>query len=148
MSWIISQALMKDYENSHHSPEQEAGFSAELSSDGEPSAPLKSNPMPQLFCAPDRMTAFSRLSRFGMTCGVLTESRGGELLTSYLAGFRVRTSASPEKGKVSAVNAPGCGRKWQESFARYDRATSSWKTPQCSLFGGGASHWRPCRNGV
>ena len=32
-------------------------------------------------------------------------------------------------------NEADCGKKWQESFARFDQATSSWKTPQCWLIG-------------
>ena len=28
-----------------------------------------------------------------------------------------------------------CGSRCSESLARYDRSTSSWRTPQCSLFG-------------
>ena len=80
MSWLFSQALVEAYLE-------------DTSSDGEPSAPLNGNPIPQAYCAPDKMTGFSRLSRFGMTFKPLTESRGKELLTLYLAGFPARTSA-------------------------------------------------------
>ena len=80
MSWLFSQALVEAYLE-------------DTSSDGEPSAPLNGNPIPQAYCAPDKMTGFSRLSRFGMTFKPLTESRGEELLTLYLAGFPARTSA-------------------------------------------------------
>ena len=80
MSWLFSQALVEEYLE-------------DTSSDGEPSAPLNGNPIPQAYCAPDKMTGFSRLSRFGMTFKPLTVSRGEELLTLYLAGFPVRTSA-------------------------------------------------------
>jgi hypothetical protein len=63
MSWLISKALM----NSLSLPEQVAEFLAENSSDGEQSVPLNGNPIQQAYCAPDKMTGFSRLSRFGMT---------------------------------------------------------------------------------
>ena len=78
MSWLFSQALVEAY-------------SGENSSDGEPFVPLSGNPIPQAYCAPDRMTKFSRLFRFGMTYAPLTASRGEELLTLYLEGFLVKT---------------------------------------------------------
>ena len=79
MSWLFSQALVEE-------------FSEGISSDGELSALSSGNPIPQAYCAPDRMKGFSRLSRFGMTFAPLTENRGQELLTLYLAGFPARTS--------------------------------------------------------
>ena len=79
MSWLFSQALVEE-------------FSEGISLDGEPSALLSGNPIPQAYCAPDKMKAFSRLSRFGMTFAPLTANRGQELLTLYLAGFPARTS--------------------------------------------------------
>ena len=78
MSWLFSAALVEE-------------FSEATSSDGAPSAPSNGNPIPQAYCAPDKMTAFSRLSRFGMTYAPLTENRGEELLTLYLAVFRAKT---------------------------------------------------------
>jgi hypothetical protein len=80
MSWLFSQALVEAY-------------SGESCSDGEPFVPLNGNPTPQAYLSQDKMTKFSRLSRFGMTYAPLTESRGKELLTWYLAGFPVKTSA-------------------------------------------------------
>jgi hypothetical protein len=74
MSWLFSRVLVEEY-------------LGEVFSDGEPSAPLSGNLIPQAYCAPDKMTGFSRLSRFGMTFKRLTENRGQELLTLYLAGF-------------------------------------------------------------
>ena len=85
MSWLFSRALVE-------------AFSEENFWDGEPSAPLNGNPIPQAYCAPDKMTGFSRLSRFGMTFKPLTESRGEELLTLYLAGFPVKTLAQQGGG--------------------------------------------------
>ena len=85
MSWLISQALVEAYLE-------------DTSSDGEPSAPLNGNPIPQAYCAPDKMTGFSRLSRFGMTYKPLTETRGEELLTLYLADFHAKTLAQQGGG--------------------------------------------------
>jgi hypothetical protein len=79
------------------------------------------------------MTAFSRLSRFGMTFAPLTDDHGEAVLTWFLAGFLAKTSA--RQGKERALTEPEAdfGARWLESFARWDRASSSWKTPQCSL---------------
>jgi len=120
MSWLFSRALVEEY-------------SAASCSDGEPSAQLSANHTPQAYLSPDKTTDFSRLSRFGMTFAPLTESLGAELLTWFLAGFPVRTSAQPERAPESTGNAVDCGAKWQGSFAKYDQATSLWKTAQCSL---------------
>jgi DNA (cytosine-5)-methyltransferase 1 len=122
MSWLYSQALGEAY-------------LGENFSDGEQSAPLNGNPIQQAYCAPDKMTGFSRLSRFGMTYKPLTESRGEELLTLYLAGFHAKTSAQQEKAQELTVNEAECGEKWRASFTKYDLDTSSWKTHQCSLLG-------------
>jgi len=82
------------------------------------------------------MTEPSNLSRFGLTCAVLTADRGEALLTSYLADFRARTSAPPAKAQELTESAADFGRKWPGLFAILDRNTSSWKTPQYSLLGG------------
>jgi hypothetical protein len=81
------------------------------------------------------MTKFSRLSQFGMTFKPLTESRGEELLTLYLEAFPVRTSQQQDEAEELTEIDLGCGHIWQELLARYDPATSLWKTPQFSLLG-------------
>lgn len=135
MSWIFSRAMMERYENLPSSQALVEEFSADTCSDGGQSAPLKSSPIPQAYCAPDRMTEFSRLSRYGITFAPLPEDRGEALLTSYLAGFRARTSASQEKGPELPENVADFGQKWRGSLARFDRVSSSWKTAQLSLLG-------------
>ena len=109
-------------------------YSAATSSDGEPFAPSSGNHIPQAFCAPDRMTAFSRLSRFGMIVRPLTADRGEELLTWFLAGFPVRTSAQQDEGPESTARNPECGNIWRELLAKYDPNTHTLKTAQFSLF--------------
>ena len=136
MSWLISQALMRDFESLHCSPEQAAEFSAGTCSDGEQSAPSSGSPIPQAYLSPDRMTDFSRPSQFGMTFAPLMDDRGAELLTWYLAGFHARTSAPQEPVKGSMASDPACGRRWPGSLAKYDRDSSSWKTAQRSLLEG------------
>jgi hypothetical protein len=120
MSWLFSRALVEEY-------------LADTCSDGEPSAPSSGSHTPQAYLPPDRMTAFSRPSRFGMTFSPLTADRGEELLTSYLAAFRARTSASQAREPASTEPAAACGDTWRGSLARFDPDTSSWRTVQPSL---------------
>jgi hypothetical protein len=122
MSWLYSQALVEE-------------FLEENSLDGEQSVQLSGNPIPQAYCAPDKMTAFSRLSRFGMTYKPLTENLGEELLTWYLGGFHAKTSAQQEKAQELMESDQECGDKWRASFTKYDPNSCSWKTHQCSLLG-------------
>jgi hypothetical protein len=129
MSWLISKALM----NSLYSPEQVAEYLGENFSDGEQSAPLNGSPIQQAYCAPDKMTDFSRLSRFGMTFKPLTESRGEELLTLFRAGFHAKTLAQQEKAQELTENDQECGSTWRGWLAKYDPDTSLWRTAQCSL---------------
>jgi hypothetical protein len=120
MSWHFSQALVEAYSEANSS----AGAQSVLSS---------GTPMPQVFLSPDRMTEFSRLSRFGMTCAVLTDDLGRAVLTSFLADFPVRISPRLEKAQESKESGQECGSRWPESFAKWDRGTSSWKTPPSLL---------------
>ena len=135
MSWIISNALMRDYENSLCSLERAAEYLAGNSSDGEPSAPSSGSHIPLAFLPPDKMTAFSRLSRSGTTFAPLTESRGEDVLTWFLAAFPARTSVRQERAPDSTASEAGSGLKCLGSLARWDRDTSSWKTHQFSLLG-------------
>jgi hypothetical protein len=123
MSWLFSQALVE-------------AFLEDTSLDGEQSAPSNGNPTPQAYCAPDKMTDFSRLSRYGMTFRPLTDIRGEELLTLYREVFHAKTLAQQEKAQESTESEAECGEKWHASFARYDPDTSLWRTAQCSLLGG------------
>ena len=122
MSWLYSQALVAEY-------------LGENFLDGEQSVPSNGNPTPQAYCAPDKMTAFCRLSRFGMTYKPLTDELGKELLTLFLEAFPVKTSALQEKAQESQGNDQECGVTWRASLAKYDPDSCSWKTVQHSLFG-------------
>jgi len=122
MSWLFSQALVEEYWGENFL-------------DGEQSAPLSGNPIQQAYCAPDKMTDFSRLSRFGMTYKPLTGSRGEDLLTLYLEASRVRTFQPQGKAMDLMEKDQECGITWRGWLAKYDPNTSLWKTPQCSLLG-------------
>ena len=122
MSWLYSRALVEEY-------------LGENFSDGEQSAPLNGNPIPQAYCAPDKMTGFSRLSRFGMTYKPLTADLGEELLTLYLAGFHAKTFPQQDEAMDLTESDQECGNTWRGWLAKYDPDSCSWKTAQCSLLG-------------
>jgi hypothetical protein len=147
--WTFSQALL----NSHSSPEPVEASSEVRSSDGAPSAPSSLTSMHGACWSPGKMTAPSSRSRYGMTYAPLTEAHGEDVLTSFLAGFPARTSASPVAVQASTARSPGCGEKWPGSFAKYSPDSSSWRTPQLSLLGGWDEYsetwprWGSMRNG-
>jgi hypothetical protein len=120
MSWLFSQALVAEY-------------SQATCWDGAPSAPSSGSPTPLAYLPPDKTTAFSRLSRSGMTFKPLTEDLGKAVLTWYLEDSRARTSALPAKAPESTGPAVECGDTWRGSLAKFDLATSSWRTAQPSL---------------
>jgi len=122
MSWLFSQALVEEY-------------SEAICLDGEQSVQSSGNNTQQAYCAPDKMKGFSRLSRFGMTFKLLTESHGEELLTLYREGFHAKTSQLQEKAQELMENEAECGEKWRGSFTKYSQDSCSWKTHQCSLLG-------------
>ena len=122
MSWLYSQVLVEEY-------------LGDISLDGEQSVQSSGNPIPQAYCAPDKMTGFSRLSRFGMMYKPLTDDLGEELLMSYRGVFHAKTSPLQEMEMDLKENEAECGEKWRGSFTRYDQDMSLWRTHQCSLLG-------------
>ena len=122
MSWLYSQALVAEYLEAN-------------SLDGEQSVQSSGNHTQQADCAPDKMTVFSRLSRFGMTFKPLTDILGEELLMWFREDFLAKTLAQQEKVTDLTENDQECGVTWRGWLAKYDPDTSLWKTPQCSLLG-------------
>jgi hypothetical protein len=120
MSWLFSQALVAEYSQAN-------------CSDGEPCAQLNVMPTPQPFCRNDKTMEPLSLSRFGLTCALLTESRGAELLTWFLAGFRAKTSALPDQAKGLAESVQGFGSRCLGLFAKFDHDLCLWRTPQRSF---------------
>lgn len=106
------------------------------------------------YCLPDSETESCLDSRFGMMSKHSTETPGEGASMSSQEDFPARTSAQPAKALESTGQGPECGSTWPESFARYDRDSSSWKTPQCSLLEGldvfseTWPRWGTMRNGV
>ena len=66
--------------------------------DGELSALLKSNPTARAFLPPDKMTAFSRPSRFGMTFAPLTENLRSGVVDVISGGFPCQDISVAGKG--------------------------------------------------
>ena len=120
MSWLYSRVLVEAY-------------LGDISSDGEQSVQSSGSNTQLAYCALDKMTGFSRLSRFGMMYKPLTENLGEELLMSYLEGFHAKTSLPQEKEQGLMERDQECGEKWRGSFTKYDPSSCSWKTHQCSL---------------
>jgi hypothetical protein len=123
MSWLFSQALVEEYSEAN-------------SLDGAQSAQSSGSHTQQAYCAPDKMTAFSRLSRFGMTYKPLMESHGQALLMSYLAAFPAKTFPQRGGGEGLMAKDQECGEKWHGSFTKFSPDSSSWKTHQFSLLEG------------
>lgn len=72
----------------------------------------------------------------GLTSAPSSLDAGVAQWISSWAAFPAWTSASPGAGKASKGKRRGSGSRWRESFATYDRASSSWRTRQHSLFEG------------
>jgi len=121
MSWLYSQALVEEY-------------LGDISLDGEQSVLLNGSNTQQAYCAPDKMTGFSRLSQYGMTYKPLTENLGEELLTLYREDFRAKICQQQTREETDLTeNDQDSGMKWGGLLARLDPVTSLWKTLQCSL---------------
>lgn len=118
MSWHYLQGLAEE-------------FSGGISLDGEPCAPLKSNPSVGRCSSDARWMDAYRVSLSGMTCERLTVDHGEDASMSSPGGSRARTSVVPVKGQGSTASDPISGGRWLELSARYDRDTSLWKTHRC-----------------
>lgn len=154
MSWSISNAMMKAYENSRFSQEQVAASSEADCSGGTQSAPLSTTPTPDQYYWPDKTTEHSRLSRFGMTCVPLTAIHGEALLTWFREDFLAKTSVLRARVPDSMEREAAFGQRWQGSFAKFSLDSFSWKTAQYSLLGDSElfsetwPRWGSMRNGA
>jgi hypothetical protein len=72
----------------------------------------------------------------GLTLEPLTVARGVERWISSVVDSRARTSVAQDAEPGSRVQGPDSGGSSTESFARFDRDTSSWRTSELCLFGG------------
>jgi hypothetical protein len=142
MAWHISNALMKAYENSHCSQALVEEYSEANCSDGEQFAPWKLMPSAPDDSCSAKMKDTCHHSPYGMMYVPLTDGLGKALLMWFLEAFRARIFRQPGGQIVEELRVKNrdYGRKWLGSFLKYDHHSSSWKTPQLSLFGGRASY--------
>lgn len=117
---------------------QEGGVACwqEKSLDGAPSALLNLMPGHAESCLTDNSTAASNDSLCGMTFEPSTANRGEAMSMSSPAASHAKTSASAGPVQESRAHGLDYGWKWPESFVRFDPASSSWRTRQCSLLEG------------
>ncbi len=120
MSWLFSQELV-------------GAYLGDICLDGEQSVQSNGKPTQQAYLSQDKMTKYSRLSRFGMMYKPLTENLGEELLMSYLEAFPVPTFPLQETEQESKESNQECGEKWHGLLARFDQDSHLWRTVQCSL---------------
>ena len=131
MTWIISRAMMKAYENSPCSQGLVEEYWEENYSDGERFAPLNVIVTPHPFWLRDKMTDILSHSRFGAMSRRLTDGIGEDVLTWFQVGFRAKTSPQPEKAQGSEENEADCGERWLALSVKYDPGTHGWKTHHC-----------------
>lgn len=136
------------------SQELEEASSEAICWDGKQFAPSNGPTILGEYCLPDSETECFHDSQSGMTCRHSMETHGEDESMSSLEDSHARTSVQPEKVQESMEQGRECGFTWQGSFARFDRDSSSWKTPQCSLLEGLDEYsetwprWGMMRNGV
>ena len=95
---------------------------------GEQSAPSSLNHMPLAYCAPDRMNAFSRLSRYGVTFAHLTDALGEAVLMWCLADSHAKTYQSQGGAQGLMESEAASGVRCSELLARFDPDLFLWKT--------------------
>ncbi len=142
MSWLFSQALVGE-------------FSERNCLAGERSAQSKSKPIELSGYASDKTKAFFRPFRSGTETFLFSMADHGEdLLTWFRAGSHARISARPILTLSELpVSVQDSGKKCPESLAKWDRNTSSWRTPHNSqavgstLFSGTWPKWGSMRSG-
>jgi len=123
MSWHFSRALEEE-------------FSAVFCWDGGQSEPWKSAPFARDESCSDKMKDTFHLSPFGTMFVPSTDALGAELLMSYLAGFRAKTSARQGPGRGSKEPEADSGANMRESLEKFNRATCSSKIARsCELAG-------------
>jgi len=109
--------------------------SAECFSDIPASVLSSGTSTPATCCSPDNATDACPSSQSGTMCKPSTEPHGEAALTSCAVASPARTLAQPERAQESTANGRGCGSIWPASLAKYDPASSSWRTHQFLLHG-------------
>lgn len=123
---------------SAYSPEPAASILEQGLSEASAQSPIASStPTPKESSCQESGTGGLTTRQFGTMYPHSMESRGEEGLMSFLAGFPVRTYQSLEKKKeLRKEKKAASGESMPASWVKYDRASSSWKMFQGSLWGG------------
>lgn len=87
-------------------------------------------------CCSGSATESFQSSQSGTIFEPLTAGRGGGKSILSAAASRARTYLAQERARVSTEREAGCGQSSRVLLAKFDPNTRSWKTLQCSLFGG------------
>ena len=87
-------------------------------------------------CSNDNEMESCPSSQSGMMSAPSMEYPGEEGLMSSVGDSLAKTSQVLEKEPALTESEAECGDTWQESSAKYDPSSCSWKTHQHSLFGG------------
>ena len=115
---------------------QEEASSEAISWDGHAFVPSRSKTTLGAYCLPDNATDACPVSPFGMTLRRSMGTLGAEGLTWFRGDSLVRTYLPPEKAPASEAPEADCGPSSPESLAKFNLHSYSWRTRQCSLFGG------------
>jgi len=118
----------------HYLREQEGEYLQDICSDGEQCVPLKSKTTHAEFYCNGKLTESYLDSLSGTMFQPSMDNLGEEKSTSSQVDFLAKTYPLQAKESALMENDQGCGEKWHGSFAKYDHATHSLRTPQCSLF--------------
>jgi hypothetical protein len=121
-------------ENSTSLPVPGGVSSAECFSDIPQFVLSRLNLIADKFCSRGSETESCHGSLSGMTCEPLMATHGEARSMSSAEDFPVKTSVSPEKVPGSMGSEADSGEKWRESFAKWDRDLSLWRTRQLWLF--------------
>ena len=118
----------------HYLRVQEEESLQDVCSGGELLQPLKSKITHAEFYCNGKLMDFYLDSLSGTTFAHSMESLGEGKSMSSQAVFHARTLVPQEKEQDLTESVQDFGEKWQGSFAKYDPATHSLRTPQYSLF--------------
>lgn len=117
----------------HYLQEQGEEFSVERYLAGIQSERSKSNVTRANACCRGNGTESCLASQSGTTCGLSTANLGADSSMSSPAASHARIFPAPGKGQESTGRGQDFGERCLESFAKFDRDSRLWRTPQCSL---------------
>ncbi len=97
-------------------------------------APSKSSRFVERFCSNGSETESCPAFPSGTMCEHSTGDRGAGKSIAFAEDFPAKTFPQQAKARESTGHEAGCGQSSRVLLAKFDPATRSWKTRQCSLF--------------